>query len=100
MRISDWSSYVCSSDLLGKHLVRIGPQPARDVGRIGAAINHAATEQQALVGGEAVIIEDITYILDAHIARHQAARALPAQSSEERRGGKEGGSTCRTRVVA
>src|SRR3546814_20381691 len=86
MRISDWSSDVCSSDLIGQILVTDGPQEPHDrqrPDRCGAtvarggkrtAVNHRVTDFDA--GGPSV---------------GENAR------SEERRGGKECVSTSRTR---
>src|SRR3546814_1300940 len=71
MRISDWSSDVCSSDLLG------------DIGAV-----QGGTRIVGAAGGEANLIVDD----DMH-----AAADREAARSEERRVGKECVSTCRSR---
>src|SRR3546814_2059220 len=91
MRISDWSSDVCSSDLLGDEVDR-----ARIVGL-------------ALIGHDArVVLELVANILD-HLARRTAHRGhahrteqiwqerAEQQRSEERRVGKACVSTCSSR---
>src|SRR3546814_1224912 len=70
MRISDWSSDVCSSDLLAT-----GAHPGCDAGILGNRIGQ--------VGGG-----DARFGRDSHDAQHR---------SEERRVGKECVSTCRSR---
>src|SRR3546814_5154113 len=81
MRISDWSSDVCSSDLLG---------------RIGSVLAEADFAQQVIAQwvdpellGERHRIDDIAKRL-----RHLLAAI---ERSEERRVGKECVSTCRSR---
>src|SRR3546814_8239326 len=77
MRISDWSSDVCSSDL--------GVRTAIDQQRQCDIVEHAA------IGQQPVILE---YHPDlASMQRHTPA----AHRSEERRVGKECVSTCRSR---
>src|SRR3546814_12217839 len=82
MRISDWSSDVCSSDLHGR---LGGAEPAAD-GLVhprhadDGAGGRAAVHQHVLADGEAL-----------------AEPALPLGRSEERRVGKECVSTCRSR---
>src|SRR3546814_16751592 len=74
MRISDWSSDVCSSDLpLDRHVDPIGR--ADDQALLRPVAAHAGAQ---ISGG-------------AHRRRNRARR------SEARRGGKECGSTCRSR---
>src|SRR3546814_3663750 len=77
MRISDWSSDVCSSDLVGV----VEPEP-----ELGGAVD------AALVGGDHA---------DADVAplgAHRVPLGTPAGvRSEERRVGKECVSTCRSR---
>src|SRR3546814_14264573 len=112
MRISDWSSDVCSSDLHGAHLVM-----------------HSATKYinghsdivcgLLVVGDDAELAEQITFLQNAvggiqgpfdsflalrglktlHLRmKAHCANALElAQRSEERRVGKECVSTCRSR---
>src|SRR3546814_4713035 len=97
MRISDWSSDVCSSDLHGRqckaeivggqHWVRrqsqqtFTQQAQRDL-RVGAFEHRAGQAQQ--------------YVAPSLVARH-AATGIVQIRSEERRVGKEGVSTCRSR---
>src|SRR3546814_18137075 len=83
MRISDWSSDVCSSDLVGNHRLATGDVDARMVEGVFQA--HAEVGQE---GGE---------------LRHRRHDLAPARSaehvarSEERRVGNECVSTCRSR---
>src|SRR3546814_18459555 len=97
MRISDWSSDVCSSDLMVGELANV----ERCVGRIstGAAYEHVAFGIQldvdvanvahqavrANLGRRIIVVEDVASA-DAAVTR-----------SEERRVGKECVSTCRSR---
>src|SRR3546814_5022556 len=91
MRISDWSSDVCSSDLHGGGAVALddGGQGAHQV---GAAVYVVVRAQR--VGGHAGHRFGLAQ-------RGQAAPALAQpgvfQRSEERRVGKECVSTCRSR---
>src|SRR3546814_15057665 len=96
MRISDWSSDVCSSDLL----VAMGTSAAYGLSvfhllRDGIGVNHAPLYFEA----SAVLITLILLgkWLEARAKRQttEAIRAL--QRSEERRVGKECVSTCRSR---
>src|SRR3546814_14352432 len=100
MRISDWSSDVCSSDLLpytifpiniGKgeqfqpHFLDIAPN-----NRIPAIVDHAPAD-----GGAAVPLFEsgaiLLYLADT------TKQFIPDTRSEERRVGKECVSTCRSR---
>src|SRR3546814_5053546 len=45
MRISDWSSDVCSSDLIGRHVDR-KPAIAADLARVQPVIDHADAEEE------------------------------------------------------
>src|SRR3546814_18824941 len=110
MRISDWSSDVCSSDLIGKSVVRrLVEEEARVV---AADINVDAA--QALVaefGSQAIAIgfdsadeASIKALMDQTMAHfgsidilhnNAAYVALGEPRSEERRVGKEWFSTCR-----
>src|SRR3546814_11112467 len=84
MRISDWSSDVCSSDL---HRFAVG-QP--DVERKPIVL-----DPQVQRIGPAVVIDGVKRVLlDQVVDRN---RALVLNRSEERRVGKECVSTCRSR---
>src|SRR3546814_16085408 len=110
MRISDWSSDVCSSDLrwrkaakrvdrplaiMARPVQRIGNrlgrfQEAEGMGEIGVAralARHRLTPEPAVRVAAPRIGED-------HRQRHLAVAKV---RSEERRGGKECVSTCRSR---
>src|SRR3546814_19762205 len=89
MRISDWSSDVCSSDLLPRYWFQL----ADWIDDPSAAIADAdALEKELLVSSE------LTGVLKAHRddPRFVAAAAF-AEKSEERRVGKGCVSTCRSR---
>src|SRR3546814_14406485 len=92
MRISDWSSDVCSSDLV-RDFLRIPGDHSGDL-----RFEHLLDGTQ-LVGG-------IVRILNVAIAKDNApfmrrvtkvVHSFGAARSEDRRGGKEGVSTCRSR---
>src|SRR3546814_11160265 len=97
MRISDWSSDVCSSDLHdGVEAERDHHQEQHD--------ERAA--QHAYVGDRvdwAEVVESVDVAHDAHVLAEQPARQdheerqQDDRRSEERRVGKEGVSTCRSR---
>src|SRR3546814_15118141 len=106
MRISDWSSDVCSSDLFDLHHTANQEATAANVQQVVAGAGRGAVELQgqlALVQGEIAV--------DIHHARRKARAdiaavheqvgvhvALAGQGrSEERRVGKECVSTCRSR---
>src|SRR3546814_11248203 len=98
MRISDWSSDVCSSDLELQH-----PEPALALADdMVRAIRRGHVAQNRRDGADVVEI-GAGRILDARVALHQDAerplrtRRLLRRRSEERRGGKEWVSTCRSR---
>src|SRR3546814_16132269 len=79
MRISDWSSDVCSSDLR-----RLDDHVVPDVELVFARVE----------------VIDLAGFLEAHSHRHALVfghRNLPAARSEERRVGKECVRTCRSR---
>src|SRR3546814_15017562 len=100
MRISDWSSDVCSSDLAGV-LEPIGQATADLVaGCPGQA--DAAGLGQALQAGRDVdaVAVDIVVLVDdvAEVDADAEADALGLRS-EERRVGKECVSTCRSRCT-
>src|SRR3546814_18632080 len=93
MRISDWSSDVCSSDLLA-HVGDLrraldGAEPAHQAGGVGEAAEARQRRLEALAvgGGQAVGV-----VLDP-----EALSVAAELRSEERRVGKEGVRTCRSR---
>src|SRR3546814_12138465 len=93
MRISDWSSDVCSSDLfLGRRhleLMEVGRGRGLGQGRLVADENLDGNIVGFRVDGAA---------LGEHEQTAQAATAIEdLERSEERRGGKECVSTCRSR---
>src|SRR3546814_9111037 len=75
MRISDWSSDVCSSDLL---MARLMSEPGRP--------DDVADRPNTVNIGAAIFVDD-----------HVPALHRDAERSEERRVGKECVSTCRSR---
>src|SRR3546814_18185266 len=80
MRISDWSSDVCSSDL-PQHQPQQGRQAEHDVAEAvqPPAHQHQPRADAGITAGLGQVDQD------------------PRQRSEERRGGKEWASTCRSR---
>src|SRR3546814_14790389 len=107
MRISDWSSDVCSSDLLAVHEER---RRARDahladglsiagdlLGAGPAFVEHcrSLTGIDRLEGGLAVRGTEDVFGLGSSL-RMNAAHEIDAPRSEERRVGKECVSTCRS----
>src|SRR3546814_3405396 len=79
MRISDWSSDVCSSDLVGVDRRPVGARPARSVLDVPNAVKNFL-------------------VLVTHFSRPMpTACSRGAGRSEERRVGKECVSTCRSR---
>src|SRR3546814_16682179 len=95
MRISDWSSDVCSSDLiLGLEMVLTDGEILRLGGR------HMEAEGYDLLGlmtGSEGLLGVITEVTVRILPKPTTARALMIGRSEERRVGKGGVSTCRTR---
>src|SRR3546814_15314355 len=92
MRISDWSSDVCSSDLVARPLVRAG-DPDADAAR-APFTGHVEASEGA----------DHPFLEVDHEAAHIAAAVAQIQHgvadalrSEERRVGKECVRTCRSR---
>src|SRR3546814_19128264 len=121
MRISDWSSDVCSSDLIevAHHRAAVqrgifGQQRARAAGadlagaqraqrlQVGACDSRMAdvADDQDLERGE---ISDLRLAQGQHVEQALGGMRVAAVTgvrSEERRGGKEGVSTCRSRWAA
>src|SRR3546814_13067919 len=92
MRISDWSSDVCSSDL-----AQIEP-PLDAFDALGQMIDANATFGRAFFGVGHVTAQSCHRNLESAEARYRLILlALDAHRSEERRVGKECVSTCRSR---
>src|SRR3546814_13637533 len=94
MRISDWSSDVCSSDLTGDSR-RMRQIDHFIVGGAGRAARKGAIFDPNNVGVQAEVALGDAAVLDKAVAAAKAAQ--PAWRSEERRVGKECVSTCRSR---
>src|SRR3546814_18055704 len=89
MRISDWSSDVCSSDLVVGNLARVVNRGAGDFLK-----QQFADLRQAIPHADCQIGEGICFCVD-HMDRRQLWRGFAR--SEERRVGKECVSRCRSR---
>src|SRR3546814_20826355 len=93
MRISDWSSDVCSSDLfdpLGEAVRYAGRGDVAPEGRVVAARECIMRDHE--VADRLILMERV-----AVEARHDVRIDRVARRSEERRVGKEWVSTCRSR---
>src|SRR3546814_13431034 len=96
MRISDWSSDVCSSDLQWNHMGRRQEIKQFILGNFlftdddSAFTDDTSLIQQGIVDSTG-ILELIVFIEETWPVR------VPAERSEERRVGKECVSTCRSR---
>src|SRR3546814_13921025 len=93
MRISDWSSDVCSSDLL--FVMSEHWQGRHDPDRI--VVDHAAVAQISQAYAGQFGAPPSADVLRRLIARHVEEEMLYRERSEERRVGKECVSTCRSR---
>src|SRR3546814_13511877 len=103
MRISDWSSDVCSSDLPHRNYGDLGTRRIREIERMALHAEQARDELQAV---HDAVIDLLFHELGPH-GRMAACRAAMRSSiwsmaredrrSEERRVGKACGSTCRSR---
>src|SRR3546814_10365718 len=85
MRISDWSSDVCSSDLIRGDMKRDRPEIAR-AGDIGDRLTgEAAREERRKGGGRRVIHmpEQQAFARDAQCVRHQQFGIQPGSSRSE-----------------
>src|SRR3546814_11084051 len=93
MRISDWSSDVCSSDLRLRHLR--GESLAETVPRRRQPrqVEYGALQENSALGGGGVLIQ--RHDVGARTG-HERADGRDDRS-EERRVGKESVSTCRSR---
>src|SRR3546814_14527850 len=106
MRISDWSSDVCSSDLLPDGGLGFEPWAGRAAARV-AGYRHVRENRTPrmpeeivtplLAGSLRYITTFATDILAARAALDRLEARRARLRSEERRVGKEWGSTCRSR---
>src|SRR3546814_6581708 len=87
MRISDWSSDVCSSDLRGHQATLDAPLVVQHLGQRREAIGRERSVRDDRLAGVGLVIDAI----DEH------RRVVLRRRSEERRVGKECVSTCRSR---
>src|SRR3546814_19079062 len=114
MRISDWSSDVCSSDLIGvsDHYADAGPRQRHDRTLRFAAVPPRRLPElpqlRARLSGQGAIrrtdrrrSRDVGHAIRARIKTDALARAVAdlghAARSDERRVGTEGDRTCRDR---
>src|SRR3546814_13102485 len=98
MRISDWSSDVCSSDLQAVHLDADRPVPdllAPDRHEVLVGVIHPAVRR--VLGIELGQRAPVARGLDVAVALEPTGPELLDLRSEERRVGKECVSTCRSR---
>src|SRR3546814_12114295 len=97
MRISDWSSDVCSSDLLAAVGWSLGANVLlKALGEMGAN----APIEAAAAASAPFVLEACAHKLDSGFSRvyqRRLLRDLKQMRSEERRVGKECVSTCRSR---
>src|SRR3546814_19818973 len=95
MRISDWSSDVCSSDLLPAARQQAAERLRELIGESApsTAIANARTELAYVRHAKGPIYQ-------SHLLTYLGVRQVDAVSSEERRVGKECVSTCRSRGAA
>src|SRR3546814_11876646 len=96
MRISDWSSDVCSSDL------RLG----QEEGGLDVDVHHLVparlgeTLERFAPRGAGIVDEDVEpFLARLKFLGERTAALDRRERTEERRVGKEGVSTCRTRRV-
>src|SRR3546814_11414035 len=96
MRISDWSSDVCSSDLLA-HRMACVEEAVDHRQSVALPVGQAATDETAfaVVRGRLAIFDHIA--VDRGLLDHVGEILLVHVRSEERRVGKECVSTCRSR---
>src|SRR3546814_12370475 len=92
MRISDWSSDVCSSDLTLGHLGAARLPDERDMIHIGAAVGPLKGARQRR--GSIALVKSFAW--DDFVIQIFGQRRQPRRS-EERRVGKECVSQCRSR---
>src|SRR3546814_11632709 len=102
MRISDWSSDVCSSDLLFvQKPLRIQRRHAAEAGRSDrlavVLVGHVAGGEHALDRSLRGAAAEPGADLQVTVVHRQLALEQAGVGSEERRVGKESVSTCRSR---
>src|SRR3546814_10446220 len=85
MRISDWSSDVCSSDLPDRAVRRLVLRQAQDEARVDSVVAKSFQVPQSNPDGAWIALRPLT------------TGAAQSSRSEERRVGKECVSTCRSR---
>src|SRR3546814_19213907 len=95
MRISDWSSDVCSSDLISQPPITRQIQALeQDLGVVLFERTHRGVE---LTAAGTTFLEDARRLLHVSEISRVRSRAASRGRSEERRVGKECVSTCRYR---
>src|SRR3546814_13653922 len=95
MRISDWSSDVCSSDLAGGAAGMGEREVDGDAAALGAADERRLVDVEPVQHRQQVVDVGEGLSLSARLA--EAAAVVGDDRSEERRVGKECVSTCRSR---
>src|SRR3546814_13414936 len=96
MRISDWSSDVCSSDLFGEHLLPHEVDLATAGGEAEDASAASGEDAGEGASGDAEPDEAETEMFGG-VDEVEGDEVEGIARSDERRVGKEGGSTCRSR---
>src|SRR3546814_12011379 len=99
MRISDWSSDVCSSDLAEFRRVIIAYEPVWAIGTGLTASPEQAQEMHAFIRNEIASVYEPGVAEETSLLYGGSCnpKNAPELRSEERRVGKECVSTCRTR---
>src|SRR3546814_11281232 len=106
MRISDWSSDVCSSDLTPDHGVVANAQNTGVTGSLDLIIGADGLGTVSLLGNEGLSDvtsggQPVTYVVDPSdpslLIAHTGGDETDESRSEERRVGKECVSTCSSR---
>src|SRR3546814_17118966 len=106
MRISDWSSDVCSSDLLNGFNPDLKPEKAVDlqltasrrIGNVKVTLTGYRQDVRQTIFSQTIAIPDsVTGDLTQSSLMTNIGKVRPWGRSEERRVGKECGRTCRTR---
>src|SRR3546814_14023605 len=96
MRISDWSSDVCSSDLIG--IARLDRVEQRLVRQVGIALGGLEPRIEPVSrDARAVTMAELAAHLGKLVRIFHLAERRPIERSEERRVGKECVSQCRSR---